>query len=220
MNLILLGPPGAGKGTQAKLLSARHGIPHISTGDIFRAAIREGTPLGVRAKEFLDRGALVPDEIVIGIVTERLGAEDCRRGFLLDGFPRTLPQAEALDRYLAETGRPLTAAIDLEVGEEILIRRLTGRRVCRACGAPYHVDTNPPREPGRCDRCGGELYQRDDDQPETVAERLRVYEAQTKPLIDYYERRGLLRRIEGDGGSIEEVDAAIERALACGERRG
>lgn len=218
MNLILLGPPGAGKGTQAKLLSARHGIPHISTGDIFRAAIREGTPLGTRAKEFLDRGALVPDEIVIGIVADRLKAEDCRGGFLLDGFPRTLPQAEALDRYLAGAGRPLTAAIDLEAGEEVLIRRLSGRRVCRVCGAPYHVDTNPPREPGRCDRCGGELYQRDDDRPETVAERLRVYEAQTRPLIDYYERRGLLRRVEADGG-IEAVDAAIERALACGERR-
>ncbi|MGQ9779025.1 MAG: adenylate kinase [Bacillota bacterium] len=218
MNLILLGPPGAGKGTQAKLISARHGIPHISTGDIFRAAIAEGTPLGRQAREFLDRGALVPDEIVIGIVTERLGAEDCRPGFLLDGFPRTLPQAEALDRYLAATGRTLTAVLALEVGEEVLIRRLGGRRVCRACGAPYHIETNPPREEGRCDRCGGELYQRDDDRPATVRERLRVYEAQTRPLLDYYEERGLLKRIQADGG-IEEVDAAIERALAGGGRR-
>ncbi|MCL6614456.1 MAG: adenylate kinase, partial [Firmicutes bacterium] len=201
-------------------ISSIYGVPHISTGDIFRDNLKRGTELGRKAKEYMDRGELVPDEVVIGIVRDRLAEPDCDRGFILDGFPRTLPQAEALDRYLAETGRPLTAAIDLEVGEEILIRRLTGRRVCRACGAPYHVDTNPPREPGRCDRCGGELYQRDDDRPETVAERLRVYEAQTKPLIDYYERRGLLRRIEGDGGSIEEVDAAIERALACGERRG
>lgn len=213
MNLMLLGPPGAGKGTQAKLLVERYRIPHISTGDIFRAAIKEGTPLGTRAKSFLDRGLLVPDEIVIGIVSERLAEPDCRNGFLLDGFPRTVPQADALDRYLAERKRPLTAVLVLEVGTELLLRRLSGRRVCRACGTPFHVETKRPRVEGQCDRCGGELYQRDDDKLETVAERLRVYAEQTAPLIDYYERRGLLRRVE-TGGTIDQVDALIEKALA------
>ena len=212
MNLILLGPPGAGKGTQAKLLAERYRIPHISTGDIFRAAIKEGTPLGTRAKSFLDRGLLVPDEIVIGIVSERLAEPDCRNGFLLDGFPRTVPQADALDRYLTERKCPLTAVLDLEVGTDLLLRRLTGRRVCRACGTPFHVETRRSRVEGQCDQCGGELYQRDDDKPETVAERLRVYAEQTAPLIDYYERRGLLRRVEASG-SIDQVDALIERVL-------
>lgn len=213
MNLILLGPPGAGKGTQAKLLAERYRIPHISTGDIFRAAIKEGTPLGTRAKSFLDRGLLVPDEIVIGIVTERLAAPDCQSGFLLDGFPRTVPQADALDRYLAERKRPLTAAIDLEVETDLLLRRLTGRRVCRACGTPFHVETKRPQVEGQCDACGGELHQRDDDKPETVAERLRVYADQTEPLIAYYERRGLLRRVEASG-TIAQVDALVEQVLS------
>lgn len=212
MNLILLGPPGAGKGTQAKLLAGRYRTPHISTGDIFRAAIKEGTPLGTRAKSFLDRGLLVPDEIVIGIVSERLEAPDCRNGFLLDGFPRTVPQADALDRYLAERKRPLTAVLDLEVGTDLLLRRLTGRRVCRACGMPYHVETKRPQVEGQCDQCGGELYHRDDDKPETVAERLRVYTEQTAPLIEFYECRGLLRRVEA-GGTIDQVDALVEKAL-------
>ncbi|MGE5599406.1 MAG: adenylate kinase [Bacteroidota bacterium] len=214
MNLILLGPPGAGKGTQAKLLVDRYGIPHISTGDIFRAAIKAGTALGRQAQSYLDRGMLVPDEVVIGIVTERLGEPDCREGFLLDGFPRTVPQADALERTLAEGKRTLTAAIDLEVPDEVLLRRLTGRRVCHACGAVYHLEAKAPAAPGRCDACGGELYQRDDDRPETVAERLRVYAAQTKPLIDYYDRRGLLLRIDARG-SIAEVDGLIVAALSA-----
>ena len=214
MNLILLGPPGAGKGTQAKLLSDRRGVPHISTGDIFRAAIKEGTPLGRKAEAFLASGGLVPDEIVIGIVTGRLDAPDCREGFLLDGFPRTVVQADALDRYLAGRERPLDAVIDLEVPAELLVRRLTGRRVCRECGTPYHEETKPPATEGRCDACGGEIYQRGDDQLETVSERLRVYAKQTEPLIDYYERRGLLRRVDASG-TIAEVDELVEQTLAA-----
>ena len=218
LNLILLGPPGAGKGTQAKYLADRYDIPHVSTGDIFRAAIQEGTSLGEKAKSFLDRGALVPDEITIGIVTQRLDGADCQNGFLLDGFPRTVVQAEALDQYLAGRERPLTAVIDLEADRELLMRRLTGRCVCRQCGTPYHVETKQARIDGCCDRCGGEIYQRDDDKPATVAERLRVYAVQTEPLIGYYGRRGLLLRIDANG-AIEEVDASIERGLATRKSR-
>lgn len=219
MNLILLGPPGAGKGTQAKELVAEFGLPHISTGDIFRAAIKAGTPLGRKAQEFLDSGALVPDEIVIGIVTERLAADDTKRGFLLDGFPRTVPQADALDRYLSEENRPLTAVVDLEADREVLMTRLTGRRVCRQCGAPYHLETLRPKAEGICDRCGGELYQRDDDRESTVAERLRVYEEQTKPLTEYYQRRKLLRRVNAVGSSAE-VHARIKAVLSEEAARG
>jgi len=200
------------------LLSDRHGIPHISTGDIFRAAIEEGTPLGARAKSYLDRGALVPDEVVIGIVTGRLDSPDCQPGFLLDGFPRTVPQAEALDQYLAGQKRSLTAAIALEVGGETLMRRLTGRRICRGCGSPYHIETKRPAVEGRCDRCQGELYQREDDRPATIIERLRVYADQTKPLIDYYGQWSLLRRIDANG-TIAGVDASIEETLAAGGQR-
>ena len=214
MNLILLGPPGAGKGTQAKLMSDRYGSSHISTGDIFRAAIKAGTPLGQEAKAFLDSGALVPDEVAIGIVVNRLDADDCQRGFLLDGFPRTVAQAEALDEHLASRRRPLDAVIDLEVSPEAVIRRLTGRRVCRGCGLPYQMETKPPNVDGCCDRCGGEVYQRDDDQPVTVTERLRVYHEQTQPLIGYYASRGLLLRIDA-GGTIARTDESIEGALAA-----
>ena len=212
MHLILLGPPGAGKGTQAKLLAERYHAVHISTGDIFRAAIKDGTALGLKAKSFLDSGGLVPDEIVIGIVTDRLSRGDCREGFLLDGFPRTLPQADALDHYLKEQGRPLTVVLDLEVPSDLLLRRLTGRRICRHCGTPYHMETKPPVHPGRCDQCQGEVYQRDDDKPETVAERLRVYAEQTQPLIEYYGQQGALIAINATG-SIKEVDFLVEQAL-------
>ena len=212
MFLILLGPPGAGKGTQAKFLADRFHIPHISTGDIFRAAIQNGTELGRQAKAYLDAGALVPDEIVIGIVTVRLGGADCQNGFLLDGFPRTVVQAEALDRSLLADGCSLTCVVQFDVASEALMRRLTGRRVCSDCGVPYHAETNPPRVEGVCDRCGGRVYQRDDDKPVTVAERLRVYQDQTKPLIDYYVRRGLLLRVDA-GRSIQEVDVLVQQAL-------
>ncbi len=214
MNLILLGPPGAGKGTHAKTLIERYGIPHISTGDIFRAAIKEGTPLGRKAKSYLDEGGLVPDEIVVGIVTERLSAPDTARGFLLDGFPRTVAQADALAGYLSANGRALDAVLDLEADPEVIMRRLTGRRVCRECGAVYHLETAKPKSAGRCDKCGGEIYQRDDDLPATVGERLRVYQAQTAPLVAYYEQRGLLLRVPANG-TIAEVNEAIARTMTA-----
>lgn len=214
----MLGPPGAGKGTQAKLLADRHGVPHISTGDIFRAAIGEGTPLGRRAKSYLDSGALVPDEIVIGIVVERLDAPDCGDGFILDGFPRTVAQADALDRHLSARGKQLTAAVNLEVDADLILKRLTGRRVCRACGEPYHVETKKPPAGGVCGRCGGEIHQRDDDRPETVARRLEVYTAQTEPLLAYYGRLGLLLTVRANG-TIAEVDDLLEKALAAWRAR-
>lgn len=212
MNLILLGPPGSGKGTQAKRLVQRYEIPQISTGDILRDAVKEGTPLGREAKRYMDEGKLVPDEVVVGIVRDRLKGPDCQKGFILDGFPRTIAQAEALDRILGEMGRGVDHVIDIEVDKEELLRRLTGRRTCKRCGAMYHVVFNPPKVDGVCDRCGGELYQRDDDKEETIRERLRVYEGQTAPLIEYYEKKGLLRRINGTGG-IEEVEARILKAI-------
>jgi adenylate kinase len=197
MNLILLGPPGAGKGTQAELLIKRFNIPHISTGDIFRAAIKEGTPLGTEAKGYMDSGQLVPDEVVIGIVKERLLKNDCLHGFLLDGFPRTVPQADSLDNFLKSNSREIDAVINIEVDSAVLLTRLTGRRVCRNCAAVYHVESKRTKTVGICDHCGGEVYQRDDDAPATVSKRLEVYGAQTEPLIQYYRNKGILNSFDG-----------------------
>jgi len=212
MNLIFLGPPGSGKGTQAKMLVDKYGIPQISTGDILREAVKEGTPLGKEAKKYMDEGKLVPDEVVVGIVRERLKEPDCTKGFILDGFPRTIPQAEALDKTLEEMGKGIDHVLSLEVDKEELVRRLSGRRTCKKCGAMYHIIFDPPKKDGICDRCGGELYQRDDDKEETIRERLRVYEEQTAPLIEYYRKKGLLRPIDGVG-KIEEIFARITEAI-------
>ena len=212
MDLIFLGPPGAGKGTQAKMLVERYGIPQVSTGDILRAAVAEGTELGKKAKEYMEAGKLVPDEVVIGIIEERLKQSDCEKGFILDGFPRTVPQAEALDKVLEKMGRKIDHVLTLDVPEEELIRRLTGRRTCKKCGAMYHIIFNPPKVEGVCDKCGGELYQRPDDNEETVRSRLSVYEQQTRPLIDFYEKKGLVRKIDGRG-EIKEIFEQIVRIL-------
>lgn len=209
MRIILLGPPGAGKGTQASMLVKEFGVPHISTGDIFRAAIKEGTELGLKAKSFMDQGQLVPDEVVIGIVRERLTQKDCQDGFILDGFPRTVPQADALQDALKNLGMVLNAVVNLEVSEEELVTRLSGRRVCKNCGATYHIKFSPAKNPGICDVCGGELYQRDDDKEETIRKRLEVYSNQTSPLIEYYQGTGLLKTIKGDGKEIEEIFKAV-----------
>ena len=212
MNLILLGAPGAGKGTQAKLIVSKYGIPQISTGDMLREAVANQTELGKKAKEDMDKGELVPDEVVIGIVKERLAQPDCERGFILDGFPRTLKQAEALDKILDELGKKIDAVINVAVPEEEIVKRIVNRRTCKKCGAVYHLIYNPPKEPGKCDKCGGELYQRDDDKEETVKERLRVYKAQTEPLIDYYSKKGLVYNVDGTK-SIEGVFEEIEKIL-------
>jgi adenylate kinase len=212
MRILLMGPPGAGKGTQAAKIAAHFGIPHISTGDIFRAAINSGSELGKKLKQFLDSGQLVPDEVTIAVVRERLEQPDCEDGFLLDGFPRTIPQAEALDKMLEQMGKELDIVLNISVAPEIIVQRLSGRRICRNCGATYHVKFQPPRQPGVCDHCGGELYQRSDDNEETVKERLDVYTKQTAPLLDYYRERGLLYQIDGDQ-SIDQVWSEIERAL-------
>ena len=208
MDFILLGPPGAGKGTQAKLMTDKWNTPQVSTGDILRAAVREGTELGVEAKGFMDRGELVPDRVVIGIIAERLREDDAAAGFILDGFPRTIPQAEALQKILDELGRNIDHVISIEVDDEELVTRLTGRRMCKGCGESFHVVFNPSAKEGICDRCGGELYQRDDDTEETIRQRLAVYSEQTQPLIAYYEKQGKLRRIEGTG-SIEEIFSRV-----------
>lgn len=198
MNIILMGPPGAGKGTQAEVLVQKLSIPHISTGDMFRAAIKNQTPLGIKAKEYMDGGALVPDEVTIGIVEERLGEDDCSKGFLLDGFPRTVAQADALGNILEQKEIKLDGVVNIQVDQEKLIARLTGRRVCRGCGATYHVMFNAPGKEGECDKCGGELYQRSDDSEATARNRLDVYNKQTEPLISYYKAIGLLLDINGD----------------------
>lgn len=212
MNLVLMGLPGAGKGTQADKIVGKYNIPHISTGDMFRAAIKEGTELGLQAKSFMDQGQLVPDEVTIGIVRERLSKADCEKGFLLDGFPRTVAQAEALEAMLADLGKKIDYVINIEVDPSILMERLTGRRICKNCGATYHLVFNPPAKEGVCDRCGGELYQRADDNAETVQNRLDVNIQQTKPLLDFYEEKGYLRNINGQQ-DIDVVFAAIEELL-------
>ncbi len=195
--VVLLGPPGAGKGTQAVRIAERYGIPHISTGDIFRANVKEGTPLGKKAKEFMDKGLLVPDELVCDLVEDRVSKDDCANGYLLDGFPRTVFQAEHFDRFLEQDGQALDCVIDIEVAEDILLPRMIGRRVCRQCGKPYHIINTPPKVEGVCDVCGGEVYQRADDSEETVKNRFKVYQEQTSPLIDYYKNGGVLSPIDG-----------------------
>lgn len=208
MNLILLGPPGAGKGTQAKLLIKRFQIPQISTGDILRAAVSEMTPMGVKAKGYMESGALVPDEVVVGIVRERLEKSDCLNGFILDGFPRTVAQADALKHMLVCMNMSIEHVVSMAVDKEELLQRITGRRTCRLCGKGYHVVFDPPRVSGRCDECSGELFQRADDQEETMRKRLDVYEDQTAPLITYYENESLLRSIAGVG-SIDDIQQRI-----------
>ncbi|TDM02370.1 adenylate kinase [Macrococcus carouselicus] len=212
MNIILMGLPGAGKGTQASEIIKKYPIPHISTGDMFRAAIKNGTPLGKEAKSFMDKGELVPDEVTIGIVKERLAEEDAKKGFLLDGFPRTVEQAAALNQMLEETGRKIEAVINIEVQEEELMNRLTGRRICETCGTTYHLVFNPPKVEGICDLDGGKLYQREDDNPETVANRLSVNIKQTQPLLDFYREQGVLRNIDGSR-EIQEVTGDVESIL-------
>ncbi|NLN15378.1 MAG: adenylate kinase [Tissierellia bacterium] len=212
MRIILLGPPGVGKGTQAANIVERYGIPHISTGDILRANIKEGTELGKTAKEYMDKGLLVPDEIVVSIVQDRLTKDDCKEGFLLDGFPRTVEQAEALDKALDEMGIKLDKVVNIQADKEVLIERIVGRRICRSCGATYHIKNNPPKVEGICDKCGGELYQREDDTVETVATRIQVYLEQTQPLIDFYRQKGLILDVDGTQ-PIEEVFNTIVKAI-------
>ena len=215
MIVVLLGGPGSGKGTQAKKLINKLGIPQISTGDIFRAALKEGTPMGLKAKTYMDKGDLVPDDVVIGVVEERFSKPDLDKGFMLDGFPRTEPQAEALDKMMSRLGKSIDHAVLVDVPDEELVSRLSGRYTCRNsdCGSMYHVMFNPPKAEGVCDKCGSELYQRDDDTEKTARERLAVYNKQTAPVSDYYAKQSLLRRVEGVG-PIEEVYARIEKVLA------
>lgn len=211
MRLILLGPPGAGKGTQAKRLTERFSIPQISTGEILREAVKEGTPLGKTAQEYMQSGKLVPDSVVIGIIEERLGGGDCAPGFMLDGFPRTVPQADALKVVLARLGQGVDHVVSIDVPNEELVVRLTGRRTCKSCGFGFHVSFDPPKVVGLCDRCGGQLVQRDDDKEETIRARLKVYGEQTEPLITYYKAAGLLRPVDGTGN----MDQIFARVLAA-----
>jgi adenylate kinase len=197
LNIVLLGPPGAGKGTQGVVLSKNYKIPHISTGDILREAVKSGTPLGKKAKTFMDKGELVPDEVVVGIVVDRLGQTDTKKGYILDGFPRTLKQAEELDAALERIASGIDMALYFEIPEKIAIERLTGRRVCKKCGANFHVKNIPPKKEGICDKCGAELFQRPDDKLETVKNRLKVYELQTRPLIEYYTKKSILKKVSG-----------------------
>jgi adenylate kinase len=217
VRLVLVGPPGAGKGTQAEFIAAELGVPKISTGDIFRANVSQGTALGLEAKKYMDAGELVPDEVTVEMVRDRLAADDARAGFLLDGFPRNVPQAEVLDEVLAAAGLRLDVVLELVVEDDEVVRRLSGRRTCRSCNQVWHLDFDPPAEPGTCDRCGGELYQRDDDKAETVQNRLDVYARQTAPLVGYYAGHGLLVGIDATG----QVDDVTGRALEVlrGSRR-
>jgi len=212
MRVLFLGPPGAGKGTQARFLEQRYGGCQVSTGDILRKAVRDQTALGKRAAEHLHRGELVPDEVMVHLVAERLRAQDCQRGFILDGFPRTVAQAEGLGAILRDIGSEIDAVLYLQVPHSTIIQRLAGRRTCQQCGQLYHVVFDPPSRRDLCDQCGGDLHQREDDREETVAARLQVYESQTAPLIHYYRQRGLLREIDG-AGSMEEIQARVLQAL-------
>lgn len=215
MNIILLGAPGAGKGTQGKSLSEKYKIPQISTGDILRANVRSKTPLGIKAKEYMDKGALVPDDLVVSMVVDRLQMEDCAEGFILDGFPRNLKQAAALEETLTKMGKKIEHVIGIDVDRKELVRRLSGRRVCRKCGASYHVIFNPPINIGMCDKCSSEIYQRDDDKEDTIEARLKVYEDETFPLIEYYTGKNLYRAIDGIG-SVDQITKTIVDALGKG----
>lgn len=197
MKIIMLGAPGAGKGTQAKMIAEKYSIPHVSTGDIFRANIKNGTELGMEAKKYMDQGLLVPDELTVKILLDRVAQEDCANGYVLDGFPRTIPQAEVLDKALTELGDAIEFAINVDVPDENIVKRMSGRRACLACGATYHIEHVPPKTEGVCDKCGQELVLRDDDKPETVLNRLKVYHDQTQPLIDFYTNKGVLKTVDG-----------------------
>ena len=207
MRIIMLGAPGAGKGTQAKMISEKYGIPHISTGDIFRSNIKNGTELGRKAKTYMDQGQLVPDELTCDLVVDRIAQDDAKNGYVLDGFPRTIPQAEALTGALEKRGEKIDFAIDVDVPDENIVTRMSGRRACVSCGATYHIVYNPPKQEGICDVCGKELVLRDDDKPETVKKRLEVYHSQTQPLIDYYKKDGVLGRVDG----TQEIDTIFSQ---------
>ena len=212
MKIIMLGAPGAGKGTQAKMIADKYGVPHVSTGDIFRANIKNGTELGMEAKKYMDQGLLVPDELTVKILLDRVSQPDCKNGYVLDGFPRTIPQAEVLDKALAELGESIDYAIDVDVPAENIVKRMSGRRACVSCGATYHVVHVPPKKEGICDRCGSELILRDDDKPETVKNRLDVYHKQTQPLIDFYTKKGVLKTVDGTV-DMQDVFKAIVAIL-------
>ncbi|WP_026521227.1 adenylate kinase [Butyrivibrio sp. VCB2001] len=212
MKIIMLGAPGAGKGTQAKMIAEKFDIPHISTGDIFRANIKNGTELGKKAKEYMDKGQLVPDELTVEILLDRVAADDCKNGYVLDGFPRTIPQADVLDKELTKLGDKVDFAINVDVPDENIVRRMSGRRACLKCGATYHIEHIPPKKEGICDKCGSELVQRDDDKPETVQNRLSVYHEQTQPLIDYYNKKNILKSVDGTK-DMQEVFSDIVNIL-------
>lgn len=212
MKIVMLGAPGAGKGTQAEMISEKYALPHISTGDIFRANIKNGTELGMKAKAYMDEGKLVPDELTVELLLDRVAADDCKNGYVLDGFPRTIPQADVLTEALAKNGEKVDYAINVDVPDENIVRRMSGRRACLNCGATYHIEHIPPKKEGICDKCGHELVQRDDDKPETVQNRLNVYHAQTQPLIEYYEKAGVLRNVDGTQ-DMEKVFSDIVKLL-------
>ncbi|MDY6104604.1 MAG: adenylate kinase [Acetatifactor sp.] len=209
MKIIMLGAPGAGKGTQAKMIAAKYQIPHISTGDIFRANIKNGTELGMEAKKYMDQGQLVPDELTVKILLDRVAQPDCSEGYVLDGFPRTIPQAEVLDNALNKLGDSIDFAIDVDVPDENIVRRMSGRRACLSCGATYHIEHIPPKQEGVCDTCGQPLVLRDDDKPETVLKRLKVYHEQTQPLIDFYTKKGVLRSVDGTVDMNDVFEAIV-----------
>ena len=212
MKIIMLGAPGAGKGTQAKMIADKYGVPHLSTGDIFRANIKNGTELGMEAKKYMDQGLLVPDELTVRILLDRVAQDDCKNGYVMDGFPRTIPQAEVLDSELTKLGDHIDYAINVDVPDENIVKRMSGRRACLTCGATYHIEHVPPKKEGICDVCGSELVLRDDDKPETVKNRLNVYHEQTQPLIDFYTEKGVLKTVDGTV-PMEEVFAAITAIL-------
>ena len=213
MRLVLLGPPGAGKGTQSVVLARDYKLPHVSTGDILTQSVKAGLPLGVKAKSYMDKGELVPDEVVTGIVADRLSMPDTGKGYILDGFPRTVNQARELDKALADAGSKLDLVLYFETSEKVAIERLTGRRVCKSCGFNYHVRNIPPKVAGKCDKCGGELFQRPDDSEATVRNRLKVYEVQTSPLVDYYKNRSVLRKVSGDLG-VNELNKVLSKIFS------